>query len=155
MCTRTIYIAVGIREDGSKEVLAYTIAPTESAFIWKKLLEDLKERGVEEVLLFISDGLKGITDSIFTVYPKVQYQACCVHISRNISHKVRMSDRAEICDDFKSIYRANNLEIGQKALHNSMSFRLRLSSIRTNSDVSRQKLKNFYKKRNPLFTQNY
>ncbi|PEU09277.1 MULTISPECIES: IS256 family transposase [unclassified Bacillus (in: firmicutes)] len=99
-----IYIAVGIREDGSKEVLAYTIAPTESAFIWKELLEDLRERGVEEVLLFISDGLKGITNSIFTVYPKAQYQACCVHISRNISHKVRVNDRAD------------TLEMGQKAL---------------------------------------
>lgn len=111
-----VYIAVGICEDGSKEVLAYTISPTESAFIWKELLEDLKDRGAEEVLLFISDGLKGMSDSIFAVYPKAQYQACCVHISRNIAHKVRVSDRAEICGDFKSVYRADSLEMGQKAL---------------------------------------
>lgn len=50
------------------------------------------------------------------MYPKAQYQACCVHISRNISHKVRVNGRAEICDDFKSVYRADNLEMGQKAL---------------------------------------
>lgn len=56
------YIAVGIREDGLKEVLAYTVAPTESAFVWEEVLLNLKKRGVEEVLLFISDGLKGITD---------------------------------------------------------------------------------------------
>jgi putative transposase len=111
-----VYPAVGIREDGSKEVLAYTIAPTESAFVWKELLLDLKERGAAEILLFISDGLKGITNSIFSVYPHAQYQACLVHLSRNIAHKVRVADRAEICGDFKSVYRAESAEDGQKAL---------------------------------------
>lgn len=50
----TIYIAIGIREDGSKEILAYTIAPTDSAYIWKDLLEDIKERGIEGILLFMA-----------------------------------------------------------------------------------------------------
>ncbi len=111
-----VYLAVGIREDGSKEVLAYTIAPTESAFVWKELLLDLKDRGAEEVLLFISDGLKGITDSIFSVYPDARYQTCLVHLSRTITHKVRVADRAEICGDFKAVYRAESAEDGQKAL---------------------------------------
>lgn len=112
-----VYIAVGIREDGSKEVLGYTIAPNESAFVWKELLEDIKSRGVEEILLFISDGLKGISDSVFSVYPASSYQTCCIHLSRTIAHKVRVSDRAEICEDFKSVYRAESLEMGQQALH--------------------------------------
>lgn len=111
-----VYIAVGIREDGSKEVLTYTIAPTESAFVWKELLEDIKARGTEEILLFISDGLKGITDRIFEVFPDAQYQSCCVHLSRNIAHKVRVTDRLEICEDFKSVYRSENREMGEKAL---------------------------------------
>ena len=111
-----VYIAVGICPDGSKEVLSYTIAPTESAFVWKELLQDLKERGVEEVLLFISDGLKGIIESIFNVFPDSKYQSCCVHLSRNIAHKVRVADRAEICEDFKSIYQSNNREMAEKAL---------------------------------------
>ncbi|AUD13479.1 MULTISPECIES: IS256 family transposase [unclassified Planococcus (in: firmicutes)] len=111
-----VYVTVGIREDGSKEVLAYTVAPMESAFVWKEVLLDLKERGVEEVLLFISDGLKGITDRIFAVFPDAQYQACCVHLSRGIHHKVRVSDRKEILDDFKSVYRAENRQLGEKAL---------------------------------------
>ncbi|MBU0906038.1 MAG: IS256 family transposase [Firmicutes bacterium] len=111
-----VYIAVGIREDGSKEVLTYTIAPTESAFVWKELLEDIKARGAEEILLFISDGLKGITDRIFEVFPDAQYQSCCVHLSRNIAHKVRVTDRLEICEDFKSVYRSENRELGGKAL---------------------------------------
>lgn len=111
-----VYIAVGIREDGSKEVLTYTIAPTESAFVWKELLEDIKARGTEEILLFISDGLKGITDRIFEVFPDAQYQSCCVHLSRNIAHKVRVTDRLEICEDFKLVYRSENRELGEKAL---------------------------------------
>ena len=111
-----VYIAVGIREDGSKEVLAYTIAPTESAYNWNELLKELKERGVEDVLLFISDGLKGMVDAIQTVFPKAQYQTCLVHVARNISHKVRVEDRQAICDDFKTIYKAASKEKGQKAL---------------------------------------
>lgn len=94
-----IYIAVGIREDGSKEVLAYTIAPTESATIWKDVLADLKSRGVQDVLLFISDGLKGMADSVFAVFPTASYQTCCVHISRHLAHNVRVADRAEVCED--------------------------------------------------------
>lgn len=111
-----VYIAVGIREDGSKEVLAYTIAPTESAYNWHELLKELKERGVEDVLLFISDGLKGMVDAIQTIFPKAQYQTCLVHVARNISHKVRVEDRQAICDDFKTIYKAASKEKGQKAL---------------------------------------
>lgn len=67
--------------------------------------------------MFISDGLKGISDSVFSVYPASSYQTCCVHLSRTIAHKVRVSDRAEICEDFKSVYRAESLEMGQQALH--------------------------------------
>ena len=111
-----VYLAVGIREDGSKEVLAYTIAPTESAYVWKELLVDINERGTEEVLLFVSDGLKGITDSVFSVFPDSQYQTCCVHLARTITHKVRVVDRAEICADFKSVYRAESAEAGKEAL---------------------------------------
>lgn len=111
-----VYIAVGIRDDGSKEVLAYTVAPTESAYNWKELLEELKDRGVEDVLLFISDGLKGMIEAIQNTFPKAQYQTCLVHVARNISHKVRVEDRQAICDDFKTIYKAANKEKGQKTL---------------------------------------
>lgn len=95
-----VYMAVGIREDGSIEVLAYTIFPTESAYNWQELLKELKERGVEDVLLFISDRLKGMVVAIQTVFPKAHYQTCLVHVARNISHKVRVEDRQAIYDDF-------------------------------------------------------
>lgn len=111
-----VYIAVGIFEDGSKEVLAYTIAPTESAYNWQELLEELKERGVEDILLFISDGLKGMADAISSVFPKAKYQTCLVHVARNLSHKVRVEDRQTVCDDFKTVYKADCRESEQEAL---------------------------------------
>ena len=105
-----IYIVIGIRLDGTKEVLGFTIAPTESAYVWKEILQDLKDRGLEEVLLVVTDGLSGIHDSIHSVYPNAEFQQCCVHVSRNIAHKVRIKDRKEICDDFKTIYQATSKE---------------------------------------------
>ncbi|MDT6847474.1 IS256 family transposase [Enterococcus faecium] len=105
-----VYIVIGIRLDGTKEVLGFTIAPTESAYVWKEILQDLKDRGLEEVLLVVTDGLSGIDDSIHSVYPNAQFQQCCVHISRNIAHKVRVRGRKEICEDFKLVYQANSKE---------------------------------------------
>ncbi|BDP54075.1 hypothetical protein EfmJHP35_19990 [Enterococcus faecium] len=61
-------------------------------------------------MLFITDGLKGMKDTIHQIYPKAKYQHCCIHVSRNIAHKVRVKDRKEICDDFKAVYQANSKE---------------------------------------------
>lgn len=101
-----VYIVIGIRLDGTKEVLGFSIAPTESSYVWKEILQDLKDRGLEEVLLVVTDGLSGINDSIHSIYSNAQFQQCCVHISRNIAHKVRVSDRQEVCNDFKLVYQA-------------------------------------------------
>lgn len=105
-----VYIVIGIQLDGTKEVLGFSLAPTESAYVWKEILQDLKDRGLKEVLLVVTDGLSGINDSIHSVYPNAQFQQCCVHISRNIAHKVRVSDRQEICSDFKLVYQASSKE---------------------------------------------
>ncbi|HEE9729974.1 TPA: IS256 family transposase [Enterococcus faecium] len=105
-----VYIVIGIRLDGTKEVLGFSLAPTESAYVWKEILQDLKDRGLKEVLLVVTDGLSGINDSIHSVYPNAQFQQCCVHISRNIAHKVRVSDRQEVCSDFKLVYQASSKE---------------------------------------------
>ncbi|MDU1100532.1 MAG: IS256 family transposase, partial [Enterococcus faecalis] len=110
-----IHIAVGIRPDGSKEVLSYAIAPTESITIWEEILIDLQERGVKNVLLFITDGLKGMAGAVQRFYPKARFQHCCVHVSRNISHKVRVDDRKEVCDDFKMVYQASSKKAALEA----------------------------------------
>jgi len=111
-----IYVAVGIREDGTKEVISYAVAPTESASVWKELLEDIKSRGVEDVLLFVTDGLTGLKERIQEIFHKARYQSCLVHVARNITNKVRVTDRQEIADDFKAVYTQATKESGMRAL---------------------------------------
>uniref|UniRef100_UPI0022E2F4AD transposase n=1 Tax=Enterococcus lactis TaxID=357441 RepID=UPI0022E2F4AD len=67
------------------------------------------------VLLFITDGLKGMVGAISRFYPKARFQHCCVHVSRNISHKVRVNNRKEVCDDFKMVYQASSKEVALEA----------------------------------------
>ncbi|MDU5637443.1 MAG: IS256 family transposase [Enterococcus faecalis] len=98
-----------------QEVLSYAIAPTESITIWEEILIDLQERGVKNVLLFITDGLKGMAGAVQRFYPKARFQHCCVHVSRNISHKVRVDDRKEVCDDFKMVYQASSKKAALEA----------------------------------------
>jgi transposase-like protein len=106
-----VHIAIGIREDGTKEILGYTIAPTESSYVWGEILEDIKHRGAEEVLLFTTDGLTGIKERIQEHYPKARHQACLVHIQRNIAAKVRVKDRQEITSDFRAVYTQETMEM--------------------------------------------
>lgn len=112
-----VYIAIGITEEGTKEVLDFTIAPTESTHVWEEMIQHLQARGLEQVLLFISDGLPGMTDAIHRVYPKAKHQVCCVHVARNIASKVRVKDRQAILDDFKNVYQAKDRDEAVNALN--------------------------------------
>lgn len=114
-----VHIAVGITVEGTKEILGYSIAPNESAEIWKELLEDFKSRGLESVSLFCTDGLADMEEVIEQTFPAAKIQRCLVHISRNIAAKVRVTDRKEILDDFKEVYNASKLE---EALSNLETF---------------------------------
>lgn len=114
-----VHIAVGITVEGTKEILGYSIAPNESAEIWKELLEDFKSRGLESVSLFCTDSLAGMEEVIEQTFPAAKIQRCLVHISRNIAAKVRVTDRKEILDDFKEVYNASKLE---EALSNLETF---------------------------------
>ncbi|MDQ8431053.1 IS256 family transposase [Enterococcus faecium] len=139
-----IHIAVGIRPDGSKEVLSYAIAPTESITIWEEILLDLQERGLKNVLLFITDGLKGMVGAISRFYPKARFQHCCVHVSRNISHKVRVKDRKEICDDFKAVYQASSKEEANTFLGSMIEKWQKTYPKVTQSLIKNQDLLTFY-----------
>jgi putative transposase len=110
---------VGITVEDTKEILGYSIAPNESAEIWKELLEDFKSRGLESVSLFCTDGLAGMEEVIEQTFPTAKIQRCLVHISRNIVAKVRVTDRKEILDDFKEVYNGSKLE---EALSNLETF---------------------------------
>ena len=104
-----IYVILGIRKDGRREILAYDIGGEgESANMWKKLLREIKERGVEEVELMVGDGLVGLKEAIAEVYPKSKYQHCVLHAVKNTLTKVKVRDRSEIAKDLKEIYKARN-----------------------------------------------
>lgn len=111
-----VHIALGVRTDGTKEILGYLIAPTESAQAWKELLQDLKERGIERVSLFCTDGLSGMEGAIEEMFPSSNIQRCMVHIQRNIVSSCRVKDRSEITGDFKKVYKAENKEKAKRKL---------------------------------------
>ena len=111
-----LYFALGITPEGFKEILSYSLYPTESAHNWEIVLSDLRARGVEESLLFVTDGLTGIKDAIANVYPKARHQSCWVHLSRNVAHLVRVKDRTEVLNDLKTIYTQDALENAEVAL---------------------------------------
>lgn len=103
-----VHLAIGIQASGHKEVLGYQIAPTESSAVWTELLLDLKQRGLQQVLLFVADGLVGLENSLSQSFPQAQLQQCLVHVSRNLEHHVRLKERAAVLNDFKQIHQARN-----------------------------------------------
>lgn len=100
-----VYVAVGIKPNGHKEIIDYRIAPVESIGIWGEMISNFKERGLEQVELFLSDGFVGIKDMLKQYYPKSKFQRCLVHVMRNIKGKVRVSNRKEALDDFKQVHK--------------------------------------------------
>ncbi|EOA08750.1 lipoyltransferase and lipoate-protein ligase [Pediococcus acidilactici D3] len=101
-----VHIAIGIRPDGTKEVLNYQVAPTESTGIWTELLGTLIKQGVKDVLLFVADGLVGLDEGLNRHFPKAKRQRCLVHVGRNLVNKVRVKDRKAVISDLKQVHRA-------------------------------------------------
>ena len=112
-----VYIAIGIKPNGHKEVIDYYIAPTENIEIWSEMLKGFKSRGLEQVELFLSDGVVGMKEAICQSYPKAHFQRCLVHVMRNISAKMRVDDRQKALDEFKQIHTQSNKEMAVQVLH--------------------------------------
>lgn len=112
-----VYIAIGIKPNGHKKVIDYCIAPTENIEIWSEMLKGFKSRGLEQVELFLSDGVVGMKEAICQSYPKAHFQRCLVHVMRNISAKMRVDDRQKALDEFKQIHTQSNKEMAVQVLH--------------------------------------
>lgn len=112
-----VYIAIGIKPNGHKEVIDYCIAPTENIEIWSEMLKGFKSRGLGQVELFLSDGVVGMKEAICQSYPKAHFQRCLVHVMRNISAKMRVDDRQKALDEFKQIHTQLNKEMAVQVLH--------------------------------------
>src|SRR5690554_717087 len=100
---KTIYLAVGLRTDGKKEVLGLWLGKNESASFWLSVLTDLKARGVEDILITATDNLKGFTEAIASVFPLSTKQICIVHQIRNACRFVVWKDRKQFTADMKAI----------------------------------------------------
>lgn len=112
-----VYIAIGIKPNGHKEVIDYCIVPTENIETWSEMLKGFKSRGLEQVELFLSDGVVGMKEAICQSYPKAHFQRCLVHVMRNISAKMRVDDRQKALDEFKQIHTQSNKEMAVQVLH--------------------------------------
>ena len=113
---KAVYVALGVRADGTKEVLGLWIERTEGAKFWLRVMTELRERGVEDILIAVVDGLKGFPDAIAAVFPRAQVQACIVHLIRNSLDLVSYKDRKAVAAALKEIYRARDAEAGRAAL---------------------------------------
>lgn len=113
---KAVYIALGVTMTGEKEILGFYIGDSESAKYWTSILNEIKNRGVKDILILCADGLKGIKEAISTVYPTTEFQRCIVHMIRNTLQYVSYKDRKELAQDLKSIYQASTEEIAYNNL---------------------------------------
>ena len=110
------YIMLGITLEGKKEIIGIWIGENETSKYWLTVLNDIKKRGVQDVLIFAIDGLNGFNEAIKAVYPKAEIQRCIVHQIRSSLKFVSWKDRKAIAKDLKSVYSAYNEEDAQLAL---------------------------------------
>jgi putative transposase len=113
---RAIFVALGVNLEGNKEVLGLWTSATEGAKFWLQILTELRNRGVQDILIASVDGLKGFPDAIATVYPKTQVQLCIVHLMRNSLNFVSWKERKTVALDLKQIYHAATAEEAERKL---------------------------------------
>lgn len=114
---KTVYIAVGLRKDGLKEVLGLWLGKNESAAFWMTVLTDMKARGVEDILITATDNLNGFTDTIKNVFPESKTQICVIHQIRNSARYVVWKDKKAFSKDMKAIYSAPTKQAAEAALN--------------------------------------
>ena len=114
---KTIYLAVGLKKDGKKEVLGLWLGKNESAAFWMSVLTDLRARGVEDILITATDNLNGFTDTIKNVFPESKTQICVVHQIRNACRYVVWKDKKAFTSDMKNIYNAPTEQAAKAALN--------------------------------------
>lgn len=110
------YVILGINCEGRKEVLSIQVGENESSKYWLSVLNELRNRGVKDILILCADGLTGIKEAIFTAYPKTEYQRCLVHQVRNTLKYVADKDRKAFANDLKTIYNTPSEKEGRAAL---------------------------------------
>lgn len=113
---KAVYLALGVQADGTKDILGIWIETTEGAKFWLRVMNELKNRGVEDILITVVDGLKGFPEAINAVFPQALVQTCIVHLIRHSLEFVSWKDRKPLVPALREIYRAKDADAGLKAL---------------------------------------
>lgn len=113
---KAVYTAIGVKNTGIKEVLGLWIGENEGAKFWAGIMSELRNRGVQDILIACIDGLKGLPEAIAAVFPQTRIQLCIVHMVRNSTKFVSYKERKEICADLRKIYSASSEREGFEAL---------------------------------------
>ena len=113
---KAIYLALGVLRDGTRDILGLWIENTEGAKFWLKVFNDLKTRGVDDVLIAVTDGLKGVPEALAAVFPRTTLQTCVVHLIRNSLEFAGWKDRKPLAQALRPIYTAINAEAAQAEL---------------------------------------
>ena len=142
---KAVYVIIGVDINGFKDILGLWIDDTESGSFWTNVFEDLKERGVEDILYMSSDGIAGFKGSLERAFPKAQSQRCVVHLVRNIYGLCPKKNAKEIINDYKKIYTSSCLE--------EANFQLDLFKKKYEKDNKRivKKAEDFMQYLEPLF----
>jgi putative transposase len=114
---KAIYLALGMLPDGTRDILGLWIENTEGAKFWMKVFADLQTRGVQDILIAVTDGLKGMPEALAAVFPATTLQTCIVHLIRNSLDFASWKDRRELASALKPIYSAASAEAAQAELN--------------------------------------
>lgn len=117
MRSKAVYLALGVLPDGSRDILGIWIENTEGAKFWMKVFNDRKTRGVQDILLAVTDGLKGMPEALGTMFPATTLQTCIVHLIRNSLDFASWKDRKALAAAIKPIYTAVSAEAAESELN--------------------------------------
>src|SRR6202041_1508254 len=113
---KAVHVALGVTPEGTKDILGLWIETSEGAKFWLRVMTELKNRGVEDILIAVVDGLKGFPEAIAAVFPPTIVQTCIVHLIRNSMDFASWKDRKPIAAELKAIYRATDTDVARRAL---------------------------------------
>ena len=113
---KAVYIALGVMPDGTKDILGLWIEQTEGAKFWLRVMNELKGRGISDILIAVVDGLKGFPEAINAVFPQTVVQTCIVHLIRHSLDFASWKDRKPVAQALKTVYRATDANAGQVAM---------------------------------------
>lgn len=144
--SKAVYSVLSVTMEGTKEVLGIYFGDSESASFWRQVLNNLKERGVEDVFIACIDNLKGFGDAIEDYFPKTEVQLCLVHQMRNSAKFCTYSDLRAVMKDLKAIYKASTQQLGREALEAAeMKWGKKYPAIFKSWEKNWDRLSNIYK----------